>query len=188
MNYLAQKYHSQIKQQLKEELNLKSIMQVPRLTKIVLNMTAGKEVTNSKAIEEVFEELKLISGQKPVYTYAKKSLASWKLREGMKMGAKVTLRRQRMWDFLNKLINVSLPRTRDFRGLSPKAFDCHGNYALGIKEQIIFPEISFEKIRRIRGLDVIIVTSTEKDDQARALLAKLGMPFAEMKWKEKING
>lgn len=174
---LKQRYLEKAAPALKEKYNYSSSMQVPRIEKVILNMTAGKEVSNSKAIEEVLQELTLISGQKPFETKAKKSNASWKLREGMPMGGKVTLRRERMWDFLEKLINISLPRVRDFRGVNPKAFDGRGNFALGIKEQIIFPEIEFDKIRRIKGLDVLIVTSANTDDEARSLLELLGVPF-----------
>ncbi|MBN4083834.1 50S ribosomal protein L5 [Mycoplasma sp. CSL10137] len=162
---------------LKEKYNYSSSMQVPRIEKVVLNMTAGKEVSNSKAIEEVLNELTLISGQKPFETKAKKSNASWKLREGMAMGGKVTLRRDRMWEFLDKLINVAMPRIRDFRGANPKAFDGRGNFALGIKEEIIFPEIEFDKIRRIKGLDVLVVTTAKTNEEARTLLESLGVPF-----------
>lgn len=162
---------------LKEKFNYSSSMQVPRIEKVVLNMTAGKEVSNSKAIEEVLNELTLIAGQKPFQTRAKKSNASWKLREGMPMGGKVTLRRDRMWEFLDKLINVAMPRIRDFRGANPKAFDGRGTFALGIKEEIIFPEIEFDKIRRIKGLDVIVVTTAKTDKEARALLELIGVPF-----------
>ncbi|MGZ9800549.1 50S ribosomal protein L5 [Mycoplasma sp. AC1221] len=162
---------------LKEKYQYSSIMQVPRIEKIVLNMTAGKEVSNSKSIDEVLNELTIISGQKPFQTKAKKSNASWKLREGMPMGGKVTLRRGRMWDFLEKLIHVAMPRIRDFRGANPRAFDGRGNFALGIKEEIIFPEIEFDKIRRIKGLDVLIVTTANTDAEARSLLELLGVPF-----------
>ncbi|VEU76454.1 50S ribosomal protein L5 [Mycoplasmopsis columboralis] len=162
---------------LKEKFNYSSSMQVPRIEKVVLNMTAGKEVSNSKAIEEVLNELTLIAGQKPFQTRAKKSNASWKLREGMPMGGKVTLRRDRMWEFLDKLINVAMPRIRDFRGANPKAFDGRGTFALGIKEEIIFPEIEFDKIRRIKGLDVIVVTTAKTDKEAKALLELIGVPF-----------
>ncbi|ADE19542.1 50S ribosomal protein L5 [Mycoplasma crocodyli] len=160
-----------------KKYNYSSIMAVPRIEKIVINMTAGKEVSNSKAIEEVINELTLISSQKPYQTVAKKSNASWKLREGMPMGGKVTLRRERMWDFLEKLINVAMPRIRDFRGANPKAFDGRGNFALGIKEEIIFPEIEFDKIRRIKGLDVLVVTNAKSDQEAKSLLELLGVPF-----------
>ncbi|UUM19968.1 MULTISPECIES: 50S ribosomal protein L5 [unclassified Mycoplasma] len=162
---------------LKEKFNYSSPMQVPRIEKVVLNMTAGKEVSNSKAIEEVLNELTLIAGQKPFQTKAKKSNASWKLREGMPMGGKVTLRRERMWEFLDKLINVAMPRIRDFRGANPKSFDGRGTFALGIKEEIIFPEIEFDKIRRIKGLDVIIVTTAKTNKEARTLLELIGVPF-----------
>ncbi|UUD35988.1 50S ribosomal protein L5 [Mycoplasmopsis citelli] len=162
---------------LKQKFNYSSPMQVPRIEKVVLNMTAGKEVSNSKAIEEVLNELTLIAGQKPFQTKAKKSNASWKLREGMPMGGKVTLRRDRMWEFLDKLINVAMPRIRDFRGANPKAFDGRGTFALGIKEEIIFPEIEFDKIRRIKGLDVIVVTTAKTNKEAKALLELIGVPF-----------
>ncbi len=177
------KYDQEIVPALIKKFNYTSIMQVPKVEKIVINMTAGKEVSNSKAIEEVINELTLITGQKPLTVIAKKSNASFKLREGMAMGGKVTMRRERMWTFLYELINVSIPRIRDFRGVNPKAFDKRGNYALGIKEQIIFPEISFDKIRRIKGLDVIIVTTAKTDEEAYELLKLLGMPFAKVQQK-----
>ncbi|TPI01860.1 50S ribosomal protein L5 [Mycoplasma struthionis] len=176
---LEQKYLNEIRPALVKELGYSNIMQAPRLKKIVINMTAGNEVSNSKAIEEVMTELEQITGQKPYQTVAKKSLASWKLREGMPMGGKVTLRRDRMWSFLTKLINVALPRVRDLNGVSTKSFDGRGNYALGVKEEIIFPEISFDKIRKLKGMDVIIVTDAKNDKDAFALLKHLGMPFAK---------
>ena len=176
---LEKKYLKDIRSALVKEFNYKSIMQVPRLQKIIINMTAGNEVSNSKAIEEVMTELALITGQKAYKTVAKKSLASWKLREGMPMGGKVTLRRERMWSFLTKLIEVALPRVRDFNGVSTKSFDGRGNYALGIKEEIIFPEISFDKIRKLKGMDVILVTSAKSDKEALSLLKLLGLPFAK---------
>ena len=176
---LEKKYLEEIKPALVKEFNYKSIMQAPRLQKIIINMTAGNEVSNSKAIEEVMSELALITGQKPYKTVAKKSLASWKLREGMPMGGKVTLRREKMWSFLTKLIEVALPRVRDFNGVSTKSFDGRGNYALGIKEEIIFPEISFDKIRKLKGMDVILVTSAKTDKEALSLLRLLGIPFAK---------
>lgn len=175
------KYEKEIVPALTKQFNYTSIMQVPKIEKIVVNMTAGKEVSNSKAVEEVQNELTLITGQKPLVVKAKKSNASFKLREGMNMGGKVTMRRERMWTFLDELINVSIPRIRDFRGVNPKAFDGRGNYSLGVKEQIIFPEISFDKIRRIKGLDVIIVTTAKTDNEAFELLKLLGMPFAKAK-------
>ena len=173
------KYEKEVIPALIKEFGYTSIMEVPRIEKIVINMTVGKEVGNSKAVEEVHNELSLITGQKPLNVVAKKSNASFKLREGMSMGGKVTMRRNRMWTFLNELINISIPRIRDFHGVNPKAFDGHGNYALGIKEQIIFPEISFDKIRRIKGLDVILVTSAKTDQETFSLLKLLGMPFAK---------
>nr|WP_318023700.1 50S ribosomal protein L5 [Mycoplasmopsis columbina] len=179
MMSLKNHYLDKVVPALKEKFNYSSVMQVPRLEKIVLNMTAGKEVTNSKAIEEVLNELTAISSQIPFKTKARKSNASWKLREGMPMGGKVTLRRERMWDFLDKLINVAMPRIRDFRGANPKAFDGRGNYSLGIKEEIIFPEIEFDKIRRIKGLDVQLITTANSDAEAKALLELIGVPFAK---------
>ncbi|QJG67135.1 50S ribosomal protein L5 [Mycoplasma phocoenae] len=179
MNKLQKQYLEVAKPALQKQFNYKSSMEIPRIEKIVLNMTAGNEVTNSKAIEEVANELMAIAGQKPTQTVARKSLASWKLREGMPMGSKVTLRREKMWSFLNKLIAVSLPRVRDFRGVNPKSFDGRGNFAIGVKELIIFPEISFDKVRKLKGLDVIIVTSAKTDEEAYALLKELGMPFAK---------
>lgn len=174
---LKQVYLEKAVPALKEKYQYKSVMQVPRIEKVVINMTAGKEVSNSKAIEEVLNELTLITAQKPYQTVAKKSNASWKLREGMPMGGKVTLRRDKMWDFLEKLINVAMPRIRDFRGANPKAFDGRGNFALGVKEEIIFPEIEFDKIRRIKGMDVLIVTSAKTNKEAKSLLELIGVPF-----------
>lgn len=176
---LKKHYDSKVVKELTNLYKYSSLMEVPRIEKIVLNMTAGKEVSNSKAIEEVINELTIISGQKPFETKAKKSNASWKLREGMPMGGKVTLRRARMWDFLEKLINVAMPRIRDFRGANPKSFDGRGNYMLGIKEEIIFPEIEFDKIRRIKGLDVQIITTAKTNKEARSLLELIGLPFAK---------
>ncbi|MCR8613246.1 MAG: 50S ribosomal protein L5 [Mycoplasma sp.] len=177
MNQINKKYNEEVKISLKNKFKYKSVMQVPKIEKIILNMTAGKDVSNSKSVEEVINQLKAISGQKPTTTVAKKALASFKLREGMSMGGKVTLRGENMWDFLSKLINIAIPRIRDFRGLSKTAFDGRGNYSLGIKEQIIFPEIEFDKVSKLRGLDVIIVTTAKTDEEARELLKELGMPF-----------
>ncbi len=177
MTTLQEKYNKEVAKALQEKFNYKSSMQLPKIEKIVINQTAGNEVSNSKAIEEVLKELEAITGQKPLATIAKKSNASFKLREGMAMGGKVTLRRDRMWEFLNKLISVAIPRIRDFRGVNDKAFDGRGNFSLGIKEQIIFPEIDFDKIRKVRGMDIIIVTSAETDEEAKELLKLLGMPF-----------
>lgn len=179
MNILQKKFNEEIKQDLFKKFKYKSIMEVPVVKKIVVNMTAGNEVSNTKAVEEVINELTLITGQMPFKTHAKKSLASFKIREGMPMGGKVTLRREKMWDFLYKTINVTIPRIRDFRGINPKSFDGRGNFSLGIQEEIIFPEIDFDKIRRNKGLDVIIVTSAKTNEEAKYLLEKLGMPFAK---------
>ncbi|NQZ29026.1 MAG: 50S ribosomal protein L5 [Mycoplasmatales bacterium] len=179
MTTLKEKYNNEVVKALQEKFNYKSSMQLPKIEKIVINQTAGNEVSNSKAIEEVLKELEAITGQKPLATIAKKSNASFKLREGMAMGGKVTLRRDRMWEFLNKLISVAIPRIRDFRGVNDKAFDGRGNFSLGIKEQIIFPEIDFDKIRKVRGMDIIIVTSAKTDEEAKELLKLLGMPFVK---------
>jgi len=153
-------------------------MQVPKLEKIVINMAVGDAVGNSKALEAATADLATIAGQKPVITRAKKSLAAWKLRKGMPIGCKVTLRGQRMYEFLDKFMNIALPRVRDFRGVSRNSFDGRGNYALGIKEQLIFPEIEYDKIDKIRGMDICIVTTAHSDEEAREFLALLGMPFA----------
>ncbi|KRO05163.1 50S ribosomal protein L5 [Levilactobacillus parabrevis] len=153
-------------------------MQTPKIEKIVLNMGVGDAVTNAKNLDEAVEELGLISGQKPLVTKAKKSIATFRLREGMSIGAKVTLRGDRMYEFLDKLINVSLPRVRDFHGVSSRAFDGRGNYTLGIKEQLIFPEINFDNVNRVRGLDIVIVTTANTDEESRELLTQFGMPFS----------
>ena len=160
-----------------QKFEYNSVMQVPKLDKIVINMGLGEAVTNSKALDAAVEDLQLISGQKPVVTRAKKSIAGFKLREGMPIGCKVTLRGDRMYHFLDKLINIALPRVRDFRGVSPKSFDGRGNYTLGLKEQLIFPEIDYDKVDKVRGMDVIIVTTAETDEEGRELLQALGMPF-----------
>jgi large subunit ribosomal protein L5 len=162
---------------LKKEFGYKNPMEVPRLEKIVLNVGLGEAVSNAKLIEVVANEIGAITGQKAVVTKARKSIASFKLRQGMPIGVMVTLRRDRMYEFLDRLMNVALPRVRDFRGVSPKAFDGKGNYALGIKEHIIFPEISLDKIEKVYGLNICVVTSARTDDEARALLKLLGMPF-----------
>ncbi len=154
-------------------------MQAHKIEKIVLNMGFGDAVSNSKNLDEAVAELELIAGQKPVITRAKKSIAGFRLREGMAIGTKVTLRGERMYDFLDKLINVSLPRVRDFRGVSPKAFDGRGNYTLGIREQLIFPEIDYDQVNRVRGLDIVVVTTANTDEEGRELLTQLGMPFAK---------
>ncbi len=179
MNELLQKYNEVVKPSLMKEFNYSSIMQVPKVVKVVLNMGVGDAIANPKLLDEAVEELRAISGQKPVVTKAKKSVANFKLREGMSIGCKVTLRGERMYDFLDKLINLSLPRVRDFRGVSVTAFDGRGNYTLGVKEQLIFPEIEFDKVNKVRGLDVVIVTTAKTNAEATALLKGMGMPFAK---------
>ena len=178
-NSFATKYNEEIVPALTKKFNYTSSMQVPKIDKIVLNMGVGDAVANAKNLDEAVEELTLISGQKPMITKAKKSIANFRLREGMSIGAKVTLRGDRMYDFLSKLINVSLPRVRDFRSVSTRSFDGRGNYTLGIKEQLIFPEIDFDKVNRTRGLDIVIVTTAQTDEEARELLTQFGMPFAK---------
>ena len=162
---------------LKEEFGYSNGMQVPKIEKIVLNMGLGEAVQNPKIVEGAAEELTMIAGQRAVVTKAKKSIATFKLREGMPIGCRVTLRGEKMYDFLSKLVNVALPRVRDFRGLSPKTFDGRGNYSMGVKEQIIFPEIDYDKIDKIKGLNITIVTNADTDGEARFLLKKMGMPF-----------
>ena len=177
MNRLQEKYVKSVSADLMNQFNYKSSMQIPKLEKIVINMGVGEAVANSKVLDDAVEELTLIAGQKPVVTKAKKSIANFKLREGMPIGVKVTLRGERMYEFLDKLVSISLPRVRDFRGISSNAFDGRGNYTLGVKEQLIFPEINFDKIKKIRGMDIVIVTTAKTDDEGRELLAQLGMPF-----------
>lgn len=177
MNELKQKYQEEITPSLMKKFNYKSVMQVPKIEKIVINMGVGDAVQNAKALDSAVEELSLISGQKPLVTRAKKSIAGFRLREGMPIGAKVTLRGERMYDFLQKLIAVSLPRVRDFRGVSKNSFDGRGNYTLGIKEQLIFPEIDYDKVNKVRGLDIVIVTTANTDEEAKELLTEFGMPF-----------
>ncbi|WP_017473652.1 50S ribosomal protein L5 [Amphibacillus jilinensis] len=177
MNELKNKYQNDIASSLVEKFNYDSVMQVPKVEKIVINMGIGDAVQNSKALDSAVEELKLISGQQPLITKAKKSIAGFRLREGMPIGAKVTLRGERMYEFLQKLIDVSLPRVRDFRGISNKAFDGRGNYTLGVKEQLIFPEVDYDQVSKVRGMDIVIVTTANTDEEARELLTQLGMPF-----------
>ncbi len=179
MNRLEQKYIETVKPSLMKEFGYKSVMQAPKLEKVVINMGVGDAIVNPKLLEEAVEEMTLIAGQKPVITKAKKSIANFKLREGMSIGCKVTLRGERMYEFLDKLFNISLPRVRDFRGVSATAFDGRGNYTLGVKEQLIFPEINFDKVAKVRGLDVVIVTTANTNKEAFALLKGLGMPFAK---------
>jgi large subunit ribosomal protein L5 len=175
---LKELYESEIRPRLKDELGVQSVMQVPRLTKITLNMGVGDAKTDAKALDAAIEELTTIAGQRAQMRRARKSVASFKLREGMPIGARVTLRGARMWEFLDRLVSIALPRIRDFRGLNLRSFDGRGNYSLGIREQIIFPEIDYDSIGAIRGLDVAITTTAENDEQGRALLMALGMPFA----------
>ena len=177
MNRLRQKYENEVKNQMVEKFGYKSVMQIPTIDKIVINMGIGDAVSNSKVLDEAVAELALITGQKPVITRAKKSNAGFRLREGMPIGCKVTLRGERMYDFLDKLVSVSLPRVRDFRGVSKKSFDGRGNYTLGVKEQLIFPEIDFDKVNKVRGMDIVVVTTANTDEEARELLTQLGMPF-----------
>ncbi|MFY0544887.1 50S ribosomal protein L5 [Brevibacillus sp. H7] len=174
---LKEKYLNEIVPSLMSKFNYSSIMQVPKVEKIIINMGVGEAVGNAKALDAAVEDLQTIAGQKPVVTRAKKSIAGFKVREGMPIGAKVTLRGERMYHFLDKLMNVSLPRVRDFRGVSSKAFDGRGNYTLGLKEQLIFPEIEYDKIDKVRGMDIVIVTSAKTDEEARELLTQMGMPF-----------
>ena len=178
-NRLKAKYESEVRPALTGKFNYTSVMAVPKIDKIVLNMGVGDATQNSKLLDEAVEELGLIAGQKPLITKAKKSIAGFRLREGMSIGAKVTLRGTRMYDFLDKLINVSLPRVRDFHGVSNKSFDGHGNYTLGVREQLIFPEIDYDKVNHVRGLDIVIVTTANSDEEGHELLAQMGMPFAK---------
>jgi large subunit ribosomal protein L5 len=177
MSRLQDRYRQEIVPALTEKFNYASVMEVPTVEKIVINMGVGEAVQNTKVLDKAVEELTEISGQKPLITKAKKSIAGFKLREGMPIGAKVTLRGQRMFDFLDKLVSVSLPRVRDFRGVSKKAFDGRGNYTLGVKEQLIFPEIDYDKVDKVRGMDIVIVTTANSDEEARELLTQMGMPF-----------
>ena len=177
MNRLLEKYNNSVRTELANKFAYKSSMQIPRLEKIVINMGVGDAVANSKVLDDAVEELTLIAGQKPVITKAKKSIANFKLREGMPIGCKVTLRGERMYEFLDKLVSIALPRVRDFRGVNPNAFDGRGNYTLGVKEQLIFPEINFDQVKKIRGMDIVIVTTANTDEEGRALLTLMGMPF-----------
>ena len=177
MNRLMERYQNDVVKSLVEKFNYSSSMQAPKVEKIVLNIGVGDAVSNSKLLDEAVNELTLITGQKPVITRAKKSIAGFKLREGAPIGCKVTLRGERMYEFLDKLVNISLPRVRDFRGVSNNSFDGRGNYTLGIKEQLIFPEINFVKVNKLRGMDIVFVTTAKSDEEGRELLAQLGMPF-----------
>ncbi len=175
---LRDRYREEIVAQLKKDLNLTSVSEVPRLEKIVINMGLGEAIKNNKILEAAVEELGLIAGQKAVVTKSKKSIANFKLREGMPIGAMVTLRRNRMWEFMDRLVAIALPRVRDFKGVSAKAFDGRGNYTLGLKEQIIFPEIDYDKVDKVRGMNICFVTTARNDEHGRALLQALGVPFA----------
>ena len=176
-NRLKAKYKNDVTAKLVEQFNYTSVMQVPKVDKIVVNMGVGDPTTNAKNLDKAVDELTLLSGQKPIITKAKKSIAGFRIREGMPIGAKVTLRGEKMYDFLDKLITVSLPRVRDFQGISNKSFDGRGNYTLGVKEQLIFPEISYDNVDKVRGMDIVIVTTANTDEESHALLKELGMPF-----------
>ncbi|MBR0102319.1 MAG: 50S ribosomal protein L5 [Selenomonadaceae bacterium] len=178
MSRLLDKYKNEVIGAMTKKFAYKNVMQVPKLEKIVINMACGDAVGNAKALESAIADLTTIAGQKPVITRARKSLAAWKLRQGMAIGCKVTLRGRRMYEFLDKFMNIALPRVRDFRGVSRKSFDGRGNYAVGVKEQLIFPEIEYDKIDKIRGMDIIVVTTAKTDEEAREFLALMGMPFA----------
>lgn len=177
MSRLKERYVNEVVPSMRERFGYENVNQVPRLEKIVINMGVGEAAQDSKALDAAMDELATISGQRPAITRARKSVANFKIREGMAIGCKVTLRGRRMYEFLDKLISVSLPRIRDFRGISPRSFDGRGNYSLGLKEQLIFPEISYDKVTQMRGMDVIIVTSAKTDEEALELLKALGMPF-----------
>ena len=177
MSRLKEKFNTEVTENLMKEFNYSSVMEVPKIDKIVVNMGVGDAVQNSKVLDNAVEELEQITGQKPLVTKAKKSVATFRLREGMPIGAKVTLRGERMYEFLDKLISVSLPRVRDFHGVSKKSFDGRGNYTLGVKEQLIFPEIDYDRVSKVRGMDIVIVTTANTDEEARELLTQFGMPF-----------
>jgi large subunit ribosomal protein L5 len=177
MNRLQERYNNEIRNNLVEKFNYKSVMQAPTLNKIVVNMGVGDAVTNTKVLDDAVAEMALLTGQRPIITKAKRSIAGFKLREGMPIGCKVTLRGDRMFEFLDKLVTIDLPRVRDFQGVSSKAFDGRGNYTLGVKEQLIFPEIDYDKISRVRGMDIVIVTTAKTDLEALELLTQMGMPF-----------
>ncbi len=179
MSRLKDKYNSEVKNALQEKFSYKNVMEIPKLEKISINMGLGKGKDNSKYVQAAVEELALITGQKPIITRAKKSVANFKLREGMPIGAKVTLRGEKMYEFLDRLVSVALPRVRDFRGINSNSFDGRGNYTMGVKEQLIFPEIVYDKVDEVRGMDITVVTSAKTDEEARALLTLMGMPFSK---------
>lgn len=178
MSRMKDKYNDEVAKGLMEKFGYKNVMEIPKIEKVVINMGVGEAVSNPKILDVAVNDMMTIAGQKPVVTRAKKSIAAFKIREGMPIGAKVTLRGERMYQFLDKLLNIALPRVRDFRGVSPKSFDGRGNYTMGIKEQLIFPEIEYDKIDKIRGMDIIIVTTAKTDEEARELLKLMGMPFS----------
>lgn len=178
MSRMKEKYNDEVTKGLMEKFGYKNVMEIPKIEKVVINMGVGEAVSNPKILDVAVNDMMTIAGQKPVVTRAKKSIAAFKIREGMPIGAKVTLRGERMYQFLDKLLNIALPRVRDFRGVSPKSFDGRGNYTMGIKEQLIFPEIEYDKIDKIRGMDIIIVTTAKTDEEARELLKLMGMPFS----------
>jgi large subunit ribosomal protein L5 len=176
-NRLKEKIEKEVAPAMMQKFGYKSVMEIPKVEKIIINMGVGEAVGNPKSLDAAVNDLASIAGQKPVITRARKSISTFKIREGMPIGTKVTMRGQRMYDFLDKLINISLPRVRDFRGISPKSFDGRGNYSLGVKEQLIFPEIEYDKVDAVRGMDIIIVTTAKNDEEAREYLRLLGMPF-----------
>ena len=177
MDRLQEKYQKEVVPALTEKFGYKNVMQLPKVEKVIINMGVGEAVGNPKALDSAVSDLTIISGQKPILTRAKKSLAAWKLRQGMPIGAKVTLRGVRMYQFLDKFMNVALPRVRDFRGIGSNSFDGRGNYAIGLKEQLIFPEIEYDKIDKLRGMNIVVVTTAKTDEEARELLKLMGMPF-----------
>lgn len=179
MNRVLQQYKDEVVAKLTEQFGYTTVMQVPKIDKIVVNMGVGDAISNSKLLDAAVEDLAQITGQKPLVTKAKKSIAVFKLREGMSIGAKVTLRGERMYEFYDKLISIALPRVRDFHGVNPNSFDGRGNYTIGVKEQLIFPEINYDKVLKIRGMDIVIVTTARTDEEGRALLSYLGMPFSK---------
>ncbi|KAF1856021.1 hypothetical protein Lal_00003809 [Lupinus albus] len=178
MSRLKEKYTAEVAKAMMEKFGYRNVMEIPKVEKVVINMGVGEAVGNPKVLDAAVGDMTAISGQKPLVTRAKKSIAAFKIRQGMPIGAKVTLRGERMYQFLDKLINVALPRVRDFRGISPKAFDGRGNYTLGVKEQLIFPEMEYDKIDKVRGMDIVVVTTAKTDEEARELLRLMGMPFS----------
>ena len=179
MSRLKDKYNNEIAAAMQKKFGYKNVMQIPKLDKVVINMGVGEAKENAKALESAVKDMEIISGQKPVITKAKKSVANFKIREGLAIGCKVTLRGEKMYEFVDRLVSLALPRVRDFRGVNPNAFDGRGNYALGIKEQLIFPEIEYDKVDKVRGMDVIFVTTANTDEEARELLTLFGMPFSK---------